>query len=55
MKKYLNGELVELTSEEIAEHNELITTAATALWLIDQLPTTSLPGLRYTAKKPMDI
>ena len=28
MKKYLNGKLVELTSEEIAEHNELIATAA---------------------------
>ena len=28
MKKYLNGELVELTSDEIAEHNELIATAA---------------------------
>ena len=28
MKKYLNGKLVELTSDEIAEHNELITTAS---------------------------
>jgi len=28
MKKYLNGKLVELTSEEISEHNELIATAA---------------------------
>ena len=28
MKKYLNGKLVELTSDEIAEHNELIATAA---------------------------
>ena len=28
MKKYLNGKLVELTSEEIAEHNALCSEAA---------------------------
>ena len=28
MKKYLNGKLVELTSEEIAEHNALCAEAA---------------------------
>ena len=28
MKKYLNGKLVELTSEEISEHNELCVEAA---------------------------